>query len=699
MPDISVIIPVYNTEDYLARCLDSLINQNYKNVEIIVVNDGSFGNCDEIIENYRKKTEIKYIKNEVNRGTFYARDMAIRQASGKYILCVDSDDYLENDSLSKISNIILENDYDIVIFNYIEEYKNGIRNEAYWQNRIFVEKTVTDRDELFYELFYGHISNSLPSKMFKKSLYESVDFEIENVFFLEDYLIIVRLLYYSKSVKIIPDEYYVYFQRSDSATKFSNMSFENKKKTLRDLKYVFDSVKTFFIEKNIYESYKEAFIYRENDYYNWIYSNIIKNLDEKERVEINLLCYDAFESKRYYFDILNDINDAFYTKNEVAISVIIPVFNTEKYLYRCLDSIFDQSFKNIEIIVVDDCSLGNCKEIVSKYRKENISYLRNSRNMGSAWSRVHGLSKASGKYIHFVDSDDWVVKDCYANIYKYLNNKYEVLHFHGVFADDKKNWKDNFQVSYNNELYGNRAAFDDMFFGDSRKRTLWCRVFDRKCALKGALNMPKEHLSVADDWLLNLFILFYVKKYKSVSDELYYYYQDNPFAMTAVAENKSKTSTKKVNNCARQTYIVYNALVKFLIENEVWHLYKSVWALYISRDLKYMFTNMFIRFEDYILDLYKTDKDKYIKESIELFRGYAKPSNILTFIRDNLYESNNFSEEKLWQVSRTTWFYKIISRLLRPRNIFNAIFHIGKNSERIYVNIFFFKFTIKRKSR
>ena len=101
------------------------------------------------------------------------------------------------------------------------------------------------------------------------------------------------------------------------------------------------------------------------------------------------------------------------------ISVIIPVYNTEKYLKRCLDSIINQTFKDIEIIIVDDCSpgyCGNCKDIAEGYKDSRIIYTRNEKNSGSAWSRINGFNYSHGKYIHFVDSDDWLADESYVKI-------------------------------------------------------------------------------------------------------------------------------------------------------------------------------------------------------------------------------------------------------------------------------------------
>ena len=131
-------------------------------------------------------------------------------------------------------------------------------------------------------------------------------------------------------------------------------------------------------------------------------------------------------------EIKNKLKNSQNVKNAVCFSIIIPVYNTEIYLRRCVDSLVNQTFNDIEIIIVDDYSSGNCYEIVKEYQKnnlnKNIKYIRNDENLGSAWSRLNGLSHSSGKYIHFVDSDDWVEKDCYQKIYKYLDDKFDAIY-------------------------------------------------------------------------------------------------------------------------------------------------------------------------------------------------------------------------------------------------------------------------------
>ncbi len=408
-------------------------------------------------------------------------------------------------------------------------------------------------------------------------------------------------------------------------------------------------------------------------------------------------------------NILLRLNESLNNENNILISVILPVYNTEKYLNRCLDSIFIQNYSNLEVIIVNDCSpnTDDCRNIIKSYidKKYNITYIENKENLGSAWSRLNGLSYARGKYIHFIDSDDWLQKDSYKIIEKYIKKNYDVLYFSGEYASDEKTWEFDFHIPGDYSRYGKRAAFDDMFFNDSQRRTLWCRVFKRSLAVKGACNMPAEKISVADDWILNLFILFFSRNYRSISDKLYYYYQDNPNAVTSIVENKknNRISFNKLNNNLRQLYISYNSIVNFLKKHNVWNIYRYSWVLYIIRDLKYSFIEPFNNFDKYFYNLLMKDKEAYIKESIEYFDSNLSNLNILNFIYNNLLDSSGVWEKNMFKYSIISYTYKIFKALTRIRNYPNALFSINitktKEHRRMYIKLLFFKLTIKLKSK
>ena len=102
------------------------------------------------------------------------------------------------------------------------------------------------------------------------------------------------------------------------------------------------------------------------------------------------------------------------------ISIVIPVYGTEQYLERCINSVIKQNYRNLEIIVVNDCSPGNAEEIINKYSKldKRILYLKHEENRGLFQARITGAKKASGDYIAFLDSDDYINFDFYYGLLK-----------------------------------------------------------------------------------------------------------------------------------------------------------------------------------------------------------------------------------------------------------------------------------------
>lgn len=123
MKNVSIIIPAYNAEKYIEKCLDSLLSQTLKEIEIIVINDGSKDNTEELVKKYNDK-RIKYYKN-TNHGIGYTRNFGIDKATGKYIMFLDSDDYVEKNICEELYNKAEKDKLDLVICDFYKEYDNG----------------------------------------------------------------------------------------------------------------------------------------------------------------------------------------------------------------------------------------------------------------------------------------------------------------------------------------------------------------------------------------------------------------------------------------------------------------------------------------------------------------------------------------------------------------------------------------------
>lgn len=207
---ISVIVPVYNVEKYLKQCLDSIVNQTYKNLEIIIVNDGTKDNSMKIVEEYLQDKRIKVINKE-NGGLSSARNIGIKEATGDYISFIDSDDYI---SLNMYEDLVKNiNGEDIIIFNYSrldDKTKKIVKNKYIKNNKMII----LDK-KLNY--LYSRIELVCWNKIYKATFIKEkkINFlEIVN----EDVFWNIEVFYSAESVKILNQDYYYRINRSDSIT-------------------------------------------------------------------------------------------------------------------------------------------------------------------------------------------------------------------------------------------------------------------------------------------------------------------------------------------------------------------------------------------------------------------------------------------------------------------------------------------------
>ena len=153
---ISIIIPIYNVEKYLNRCLDSVMKQSFQDIEIILVNDGSTDNSDNIIKSYLFDERIKYIYQK-NKGLSEARNTGLNIASGEYVLFLDSDDSIEPNTCYELSQVIERFEVDIVVFGryLIKDCIEKVRDPAYWGNNLLDGKEYLVQAKLFFGYLYA----------------------------------------------------------------------------------------------------------------------------------------------------------------------------------------------------------------------------------------------------------------------------------------------------------------------------------------------------------------------------------------------------------------------------------------------------------------------------------------------------------------------------------------------------------------
>ena len=219
MIKISIIIPVYNSEKYLEKCLDSLVYQTLKDIEIIVVNDGSTDSSEAIIKNYMKKDKRIKLLNKSNGGQASARNLGLTKATGEYIMFIDSDDYVEKDMCEMMYQTIIRG-YDMVITDY---YIIDDDKRAY--------KKISNCDQGEISLKNYLLTSPGPwNKIYKKDLLLNNNFKFPEGIMYEDYAVIPTLVNYNPKVYYLSKAFvnYVY-------TEVSTMRSDIYKKKYEDL--------------------------------------------------------------------------------------------------------------------------------------------------------------------------------------------------------------------------------------------------------------------------------------------------------------------------------------------------------------------------------------------------------------------------------------------------------------------------------
>lgn len=208
---ISIVVPIYNVEQYLQKCVDSLINQTYKNLEIILVDDGSPDNCPKICDEYAKQdSRIKVIHKE-NGGLSDARNAGMKIATGEYILFIDSDDWIKSEMIEDMYNRMIEDNSDLVSSGVLWVDEDGVEI----RNATVSENCVLNTEQAMSELINdGKLKQHVWNKLYKADLIKNIPFDKGK--YHEDVFWSYKVIGEAERISIEKNSYYFYVQRSES---------------------------------------------------------------------------------------------------------------------------------------------------------------------------------------------------------------------------------------------------------------------------------------------------------------------------------------------------------------------------------------------------------------------------------------------------------------------------------------------------
>ena len=445
---LSVIIPVYNVENYLNECLDSVTSQTLEDMEIICIDDGSTDNSPYILKEYLKKDKrIKIITKE-NGGQATARNLGIKEAQGEYIAFVDSDDFIEPTMFEKLYTKSKDNNLDIAMCkiatydNQTEEIKDNVWYYMLGVFRDFDKDIFNHKDT---REFTCHIAVTPYNKIYKTTLLKENNILFPEGLIFEDEKFFYDTYLKAKRVSIV-DEFLYYYRINRKGSTVDTI----KDNDFSDIVPISKLIRETFKETDNYEDYKillsNRFIHLQlarftqtSQKYKETFFNLLKS--DLEEVLADRTIYDNLESdvKLRVDKIINSesLNEFEKLDEDKVFSVVMACYNAENHLDETINSLLGQSFSfgsNIQLILVDDGSTDKTAEICLKYQNQypdNIIYLHQE-NQGQGAARNLGLKYVKGKYINFLDSDDKFSGNTFYSVYEFFEKHYDEIDFVSV---------------------------------------------------------------------------------------------------------------------------------------------------------------------------------------------------------------------------------------------------------------------------
>ena len=482
MCNVSIIIPIYNGEKYLNKCLDSTCNQTLKNIEIICINDGSTDNTPNILKKYSSKyKQIKVISTE-NNGQGSARNKALNIAKGEYVGFVDADDWIELNTFELLYNKAKSNNLDLLFFqmiNYINNTGKLIETELY-NHECFKVNHLIGENIIFNQEATKNFLFEIPvcpvSKLYKKEFLDSNNIRFSEGMFFEDNDFFYKTYFKCERAGFYQKQFYYRRRHNDSVTQtFDKTKFDIIKATNNVLDVFldndYDNYKTDVINHTfsmITEWFEKSPLELKQEFYDLIKTefkgfNELKTDFEDNLKKDFLSKYKIMIKHEFYLDFLSehkllttdyeitDNNNTYVlgseeyfkyknnlSQNNYKVSVIIPIYNNEKIIHNTLFSIENQTLgiENIEVIMVNDCSTDNTENVINEYANSNDNFkaIHIKNGTGSPGTpRNIGLKEASSDYVIFLDHDDFFEKDALELLYNSMKDtEYDFVY--GTYA-------------------------------------------------------------------------------------------------------------------------------------------------------------------------------------------------------------------------------------------------------------------------
>lgn len=534
-PLISIIIPLYNKEKYIKDCIESIQSQSETNWECIIVDDGSTDTSLNIVTEYSKEDNRIKVFTQENQGPSVARNRGIIEATGEFVHFLDSDDYYPTINVIKDITAIIKKEKPVVISGNVGILDNDTDEINYQLETKVNETQYRTFAELQHDYFFCRFFFSREFLITNNIVFPEYTYVGEDPVFLVKALSLINR-YLSTNIPV-----YVYNRKGSSNSDFAH--YDNAK----ILGYMTAQAEVLEIaKKKKYDILTKLVLHR-------------INVDLRE-IYIEKSLTDKYIKKE--FSILQSYNP--------LVSIVIPVFNTNhQYLEQCLRSVKKQTYLNIEVVIVDDGSGIETAKYLDTYSRRQNWRVIHQKNAGLSAARNTGFQAAKGRYVHFLDSDDYISTDL-------INNVVDIAEKHNsdIVIENYiiKNENKNTDISWS-ELYGgDRLPSSPLFAildvqGGRRLDTIpfnvWSKLF-RKSFLKSNNILHNDNLMRCEDVVFSLKAMLSTKKIAYSSKPLLTYREE-------VLNSNTSTNDRHVIASVEAWHEVY----QFLVDNNIYSIYKE----------------------------------------------------------------------------------------------------------------------------
>lgn len=416
---ISVVIPVYNAEQYIEKCAESLLAQTLKNIEIIFVDDGSTDDTLKILSDLSLRDARIKVLHQNNLYAGVARNNGLEQARGEYVIFLDADDFFEKKMLEIMHHKAKTYDADIIICaanRFDSNTEKFLPMPWLLKEEYLPTKDVFNFNDLPNTFF--QLTISVPwNKLFKKSFLEKIKIKFQNNRRANDLYFTYTAMSLAEKICVV-NKIFVHYRVNTG----KNLQANNDKNPTNFLRALM-GLKYHLIQNNIYEKIKQSFV-------NAAMTNSMYTLDTVKQSPTATYILSEQLAMFYLneFEILDKPADYFYNNDYYKmlerykskanlskylfnvtpkVSVITPVYNAENYLAECVESLLVQTLSECEFIFVDDGSTDNSLNMLIRYAQlDKRIKVYTQANSYAGVARNNGISHANGEYITFLDSDD-----------------------------------------------------------------------------------------------------------------------------------------------------------------------------------------------------------------------------------------------------------------------------------------------------